>query len=186
MGGRNGADFQPLLTGVGEVVGVYRLGILFGQFNRGIQIKRSRLLSLDDVQGRDVIFVGGYLSNRNLTDILPRADVSFAFEEGVGTRLPASAPTPTPHPLSAEDGDCESIITLARGTLPHRSILVLAGTPPLCTQAAVESASSAGSVAALLSRLGPDGVSKPFKCYLKSRVARGVPLETTIVAVKRL
>ncbi len=184
--GGSGRISSPLLTGVGEVIGVYRLGVLLGQFNRSIQIKRSRLLSLDDVQGRDVIFVGGYLSNRNLTDILPRADVSFAFEEGVGTRLPASASTPTPHPLSAEDGDCESIITLTRGTLPRRSILVLAGTTTLCTQAAVEFTTREGSVASLMSRLGADGVTKPFKCHLESRVAKGVPLETTLVSVKRL
>lgn len=177
---------SPLLTGVGEVVGVSRLGVLLGQFNRNIQVKRSRLLSLDDVQGRDVIFVGGYLSNRNLPDILPRAAVSFASEEAVATPLPAEARTATPHPLVAEDGDCEAIVTLAYGSLPRRWILVLAGTTTLCTQAAVEFTSREGPVASLMSRLGPDGVTKPFKCYLQSRVARGVPLETTIVAVKRL
>lgn len=50
----------------------------------------------------------------------------------------------------------------------------------------MEFSSRPDSVASLVSRLGPDGVTRPFKCYLQSRVAKGVPLETTVVAVKRL
>jgi hypothetical protein len=87
-GGGAGQRHTDLATGVGEVVGVHQLGLLLGRLNRSIQVKRARLLSLDEVQERDVIFVGGWVSNPDMRNILPPADISLPGE-GSGGNTPS-------------------------------------------------------------------------------------------------
>jgi hypothetical protein len=64
--------------------------------------------------------------------------------------------------------------------------MILAGTTTFGTQAAVEYVCRQNSVHDLLSRLGVSrpGELKPFEALLHVKVARGVPVETELVAVR--
>jgi hypothetical protein len=69
---------------------------------------------------------------------------------------------------------------------PRESVLILAGTTTIGTQAAVEYICHEDSLARLLSRLNvsQNGEVKPFEVVLHVKVARGVPVESEIVAVR--
>ena len=73
------------------------------------------------------------------------------------------------------------------GMNPARSVLILAGTTTFGTQGAVEFVSRQNSVENLLSRLSVTkiGELKPFEALLRVKVARGVPVETELVAVRK-
>jgi hypothetical protein len=183
-------------TGVGEVLAVHNLDLLFGDLHRSIRVKRGSLFSLDDAKSNDLIFIGSPSENLSLLD-LP-ASKEFVFRivpdgprkgntEIVNVRpQPGEAAeylaTASNQPLTED----YAVITLARGLNPVHSVLILAGTTTLGTQAAVEYATRASSLDELLQRLGARSGAdmKPFEALLKVRVAKGVPVGSELVAVR--
>jgi hypothetical protein len=87
------------------------------------------------------------------------------------------------HAVLSED---YSVIALVRGLNPAKSVLILAGTTTIGTQAAVEYVCQQDSLEELLRRLPVDdtGVLKPFEVVLRVKVTRGVPVESEIVALR--
>jgi hypothetical protein len=184
-------------TGVGEVLGVHELDYLFDSLQQRIRIKRGSLLSLDDAKNNNLIFVGSPAENLTLLDIPGTQE--FIFQR------PSSGPRrgdlaivnvhPQPGEASAFFGtpsgvpliEDYAVIALAPGVNPERSIMILAGTTTIGTQAAVEYVCRQDSVAELLRRLGVSkaGELTPFEALLRVKVARGVPVETKIVAVRK-
>jgi hypothetical protein len=183
-------------TGVGEVLAVHSLDQAFGLLHRQIRVKRGSLFSLDDANNNDLIFVGSPSENLTLLDIPgteefvfrrvssgPRkgdlAIVNVHPETGEPTAFLASPSTST----LTED---YSVVALMPGLNPTRSILILAGTTTFGTQAAVEYVSRQNTVANLLPRLSVSetGRLKPFEALLHVKIARGVPVETNLVAVR--
>src|SRR5262249_51461348 len=45
-------------TGVGEVLAVHNLDLVFGALHRSLRVKRGSLFSLDDAKNNDLIFIG--------------------------------------------------------------------------------------------------------------------------------
>jgi hypothetical protein len=80
-----------------------------------------------------------------------------------------------------------AVIALLKGVNAGRSVLILAGTTTLGTQAAAEYVSRQSSVEELLLRLAVSntGEVQPFEALLKVKVIRGVPMETQLVALRR-
>jgi len=64
--------------------------------------------------------------------------------------------------------------------------LILAGTTTIGTQAAVEFVCSESTIKDLLSKLSVSNASelKPFEALIRVKVARGVPVESEIVALR--
>ncbi len=79
-----------------------------------------------------------------------------------------------------------SVVALVRGLNPAKSVLILAGTTTIGTQAAVEFVCQQNSLEEFLPRLqfGENGELKPFEAVLRVKVTRGVPVETEIVALR--
>ncbi len=79
-----------------------------------------------------------------------------------------------------------SVIALVRGLNPAKSVLILAGTTTIGTQAAVEFVCQQNSLEELLPRLqvSETGELKPFEAVLRVKVTRGVPVESEIVALR--
>jgi hypothetical protein len=79
-----------------------------------------------------------------------------------------------------------AVIALMHGMHPTESVLILAGITTMGTQAAVEYVCHEDSLSQLLTRLGvpPSGEVKPFEVVLHVKVARGVPIESEIVAIR--
>jgi hypothetical protein len=184
-------------TGVGEVLAVHNLDQVFGLLHRKIRVKRGSLFSLDDAQNNDLIFVGSPSENLTLLDIPGskefifqrlstgprRGDLAILNVHPQPGELAAAVASPSTSPLTED----YAIVALMPGMNPARSVLILAGTTTFGTQGAVEFVSRQNSVENLLSRLSVTkiGELKPFEALLRVKVARGVPVETELVAVRK-
>jgi hypothetical protein len=192
---RNIAIFDSY-TGVGEVLAVHDLDHLFGTLHRQIRVKRGSLFSLDDAKNNNLIFVGSPLENLTLLEIPGTQEFVF-HRVAVGPRKgdpeiinvhPQSGEpneflgTPSDEP-STED---YAVIALVHGLSPSQSVLILAGTTTLGTQAAVEFVCRQSSIEELLLRLpvSNTGQLKPFEAVLRVKVTRGVPVGTELIALR--
>ena len=79
-----------------------------------------------------------------------------------------------------------AVVCLVPGLTPDRAILILAGTTTFGTQGAVEFVSRPDSVEQLLKQLpgAGSGPIKPFEALVHVKIARGVPVETELVAAR--
>jgi len=183
-------------TGVGEVLAVHTLDRVFEPMRRELRVKRGSLFSLDDAKNNDLIFVGSPAENLTLREI-PNTQ-QFIFQRlGSGPRKgdlaiinvhpqPGEPPDFLGSPANAPLSEDYSVIALVRGLNPERSIMILAGTTTIGTQAAVEYVCDQNTLSEFLPRLNvaPGGDPKPFEAVLRVRVTRGVPVETKVVALR--
>jgi hypothetical protein len=194
-------DVQPKIldhyTGVGEVLAVHELDHVFATLHRQLRVKRGSLLSLDDVKNNDLIFVGSPAENLTLRDIPGTRE--FVFRRLTDGPREGDLAIVSLHPESGEPKeflgtpndlqltDDYSVIALVKGLNPARSVLILAGTTTLGTQAAVEYVCRQNFVEQLLLRLSvaPTGEVEPFEAVLHVKVTRGVPMESEIVALRK-
>ena len=192
-----GAPILDHYTGVGEVLAVHELDRVFALLHRRIRVKRGSLFSLDDAKNNNLIFIGSPVENLSLLEIPGTQE--FVFEQFVsGPRKGDHAiinkhpqpdegkeffATPSGVPL-AED---YALLGLVKGLNQGQSVLILAGNTTIGTQAAVEYVCRQSSLEELLLRLSvsPDGELKPFEAVIRAKVARGVPVETELVAIRK-
>jgi hypothetical protein len=183
-------------TGVGEVLAVHSLDQVFGVFRRHPRVKRGSLFSLDDAKNNDLIFLGSPSENLTLGEIPSTREFLFQrVREGprkgdlaIVNRhpQPGEAATFLASPSSPLTEDY-AVIGLVPGLAPERSVLILAGTTTFGTQAAAEYVSRVDSVEDLLAKLtgSKTGELKPFEAIVHVKVARGVPVESELVAVRK-
>ena len=184
-------------TGVGEVLAIHELDRTFGLLNQQIRVKRGSLLSLDDAKNNNLIFVGSPAENLTLRDIPGTQEFIFQRVEsgprkgdlGV-TNVHPQADEPRVFLASPSDTTLTedySVISLLRGLNPGRSVMILAGTTTIGTQAAVEYVCRQSSLEELLLRLSvsKNGEVKPFEAVLRVTVKRGVPVQTELVALRK-
>jgi hypothetical protein len=185
-------------TGVGEVLAIYDLDHVFRRLQRQIRVKRGSLFTLDDAQNNNLIFVGSPAENLTLLDIPSTHE--FIFQRvSAGPRTGDLAvfnvhpqpeeqkmflATPPGMPLTED----YAIIGLVPGMNPARSLLILAGTTTIGTQAAAEYVCRQNTLEQLLLRLSvsENGEMKPFEAVLQVKVARGVPVGTELVALRKV
>jgi hypothetical protein len=184
-------------TGVGEVLAVHELDHVFLLLNRELRVKRGSLFSLDDAKNNDLIFVGSPAENLTLLQIPGTREFVFRILDS-GPRkgdLAVVNVNPQPgepaislasaahHPITED----YAVVSLGPGLDPARSVLILAGTTTMGTQAAAEYVSHPDSLAELLRRLGVSKPAdlKPFEALLRVTVRQGVPVISEIVAVHR-
>ena len=81
-----------------------------------------------------------------------------------------------------------AVVALVKGINPEHSELILAGTTTIGTQAAVEYVTRENYLATLLQRLGVSDASQlsPFEAVIRVRVAKGVPVQSDLVALRKL
>jgi hypothetical protein len=192
-----GAVILDHYTGVGEVLAVHALDGVFAKLRQQIRVKRGSLFSLDDAKNNDLIFIGSPSENLTLLE-LPNTQQFIFNQITSGSRMgtmeiinvhPESGepkeflPT-TPDETLTED---YSIIALKRGLNPTHSVLILAGATTIGTQAAVEYVCLQNSLEELLLRLSVSnsGELKPFEAVIRVKVARGVPVGSELVALRK-
>ena len=183
-------------TGVGEVLAVHSLDGVFGLFHRQLRVKRGSLFSLDDAKNNDLIFLGSPSENLSLAEIPSTKE--FVFQRvGAGPRKGDLAIVNV-HPQTGEAKEFlasagpplvedYAVVSLVPGLAAERSVLILAGTTTFGTQAAAEYVSRLNSVEDLLTRVtgSKTGSLTPFEALLHIKVARGVPVEGELVAVRK-
>jgi hypothetical protein len=184
-------------TGVGEVLAVHQLDRVFGSLHRAVRVKRGSLFTLDDAKNHDLIFVGSPAENLTLREIPGTREFVFQrLTEGPRKGDLAIANVhPQPgepvsfvgSPATAPLSEDYSIVALMRGLDPAESVIILAGTTTMGTQAAVEFVCQQSSLESLLPRLErlESGEVGPFEALLRVKIARGVPVETSLVALRK-
>lgn len=185
-------------TGVGEVLAIHNLDLVFGSLHQSLRVKRGSLFSLDDAKNNDLIFIGSPSENLTLRDIPSTKEFVFARvpsgPHAGNLEIIATHPQPgerkefLPTPPLIPVTEDFAIIALVRGINPEHSELILAGNSTLGTQAAVEFVTRENYLATLLQSLGVGDSSqlKPFEALIQVRVAKGVPVESSLVAVRKL
>jgi len=183
-------------TGVGEVLAVHELDRVFDLFKKNIRVKRGTLFSLDDAKNNDLIFVGSPAENLTLLEI--PGTQQFVFQRITSGPRKGDLAIENLHPQADEPKlfmaspsnealtEDYAVIGLIHGLDPARSVLILAGTTTMGTQAAVEYVCHKDSLEELLLRLSVSktGEVKPFEAVLHVKVVRGVPVKTDLVALR--
>lgn len=193
----SGAYILDHYTGVGEVLAVHELDRVFGLLRRHIRVKRGSLFSLDDAKNNNLIFIGSPVENLSLLEIPGTQE--FVFEQftsgprkgdhAIINRHPQPDEgreffaTPSGMPLTED----YALLGLVKGMNQGQSVLILAGNTTIGTQAAVEYVCRQSSLEELLLRLSvsQNGDLKPFEAVIRAKVARGVPVETELVAIRK-
>ena len=184
-------------TGVGEVLAVHELDEVFRALHQRIRVKRGSLFSLDDAKNNDLIFIGSPSENLTLLEIPGTHE--FIFKQDDSGPRKGNMKIVNAHPQSGEPKEFlatasnqpltedYSVIALLRGLNPDRSVLILAGTTTIGTQAAVEFISRQNSLEQLLLRLSvsKSGELKPFEAVIREKVVRGVPVGAELVALRK-
>jgi hypothetical protein len=182
-------------TGVGEVLAIHALDDAFGALGRTILVKRGSLFTLDDVKDNNLIFVGSPSENLSLLDI-PNME-EFVFQRVASGKRQGDLSIFNKHPKAGEANaylaspsdapltEDYAVIGLVPGMGSGRYVMILAGTTTFGTQGAVEFVCRQGSVEKLLHEV-PDsaGLTRPFEALVRVKIARGVPVESELVAVR--
>lgn len=185
-------------TGVGEVLGIHSLDTAFAHLHRNVRVKRGYLFTLDDARNNDLIFIGSPSENLTLLDIpsthdfvfrrikeAPRAgNVEIVNQHPGAGEAAEFLASPSNEPLTEE----YAIVALVRGIDVSHTELILAGTTTIGTQAAVEFVTDASHLQALLNQLGAKNKEdvRPFESVIRVKVSKGVPVESTIVALHKI
>jgi hypothetical protein len=182
-------------TGVGEVLAVHELDEVFAHLHASLRVKRGSLFSLDDLKQNNLIFLGSPAENLTLRDI--PSTRHFVFQRvatgprkgdlAIATINPQrgeplqSLASPSDQALTED----YAVIGYKRGLESSRLVLIVAGTTTFGTQGAVEYLCHKETLEELLSKLDVKTVDelKPFEALLRVKISRGVPVETTLVAV---
>ena len=189
--------FEDVYTGTGEVMAVFYLTRMFGNLHSGFGVKRSRLVTIDDLNRHDLIFLGSTKENALLAGLpLPQ---DFVFEwpaqnPGVWTgRIVNLNTNPGEEGAYSVERDYKTgvvhtdyaLVSFLPGFAPNRKIVVLGGLTTLGTQAAAGYVSSPSSVADLISRLagkaGAGDAPAYFQAVLRVEIMRGDVLSVSYV-----
>jgi hypothetical protein len=188
----SGREVLDFYTGIGEVLGIHTLDRTFTLLNRSMRVKRGGLLSLDDVESNDVVYVGSPLENLPLRDVPGLQDFEFKLVDrgpnsGGGSLVNLAPRTgepkvflPSPLPLTED----YAVVALVPGLNPSRWALILAGTSTIGTQGAVEYVCREDTVRELLSQFGAasPGTRPLFEAVLDIQIKSGVPVRSRLVA----
>jgi hypothetical protein len=183
-------------TGVGEVLAIHALDDNFSALGRRIRVKRGSLFTLDEIQNNNLIFVGSPSENLSLLDIPGTKD--FVFQRvGSGERrgdlaianehpMPGEASLYLASPSNAPLIEDYAVVGLVPGIGSGRFVMILAGTTTFGTQGAVEFVCRKDSVEKLMREISKSspGTVKPFEALVRVKIARGVPVDSELVALR--
>lgn len=181
-------DYVDTYTGIGELTSVYTLTRLFDAHHSTFTLKRSLLVTWDEAQLRNLVFIGSRAENPSLRVLQPTTD--FTMIAG-----PDSAGVVNIHPLPGEPAVYSrperplttdyAILALQPGIRSDRRMLVFSGLTTFGTQAAVEYVCQPDTAALLLKKItGSKGEIRPFEAVLQTSIGGGVPMQTRLVTIR--
>jgi len=191
---------SPILdhyTGVGEVLAVHALDKVFSGLHQDLRVKRGSLFSLDDAKNNDLIFIGSPSENLTLLEI--PSTQQFVFKQLTTGIRAGNVSIVNVHPQSGEPNqylatpsdqpltEDYSVVALTKGLDQSHSVLILAGTTTIGTQAAVEYVCQQSTLEQLLTRLSVSHPAemRPFEAVIRVKVAKGVPVESDLIALRK-
>lgn len=191
----SGSTVYDHYTGVGEVLAIHDLDVAFSDLGRHVRVKRGSLFSLDDTRNANLIFVGSPSENLSLLDIPTSRE--FVFQRATSGPRKGDLEIVNQHPKPGEPASLMAspsgapmtedyaIVVFVPGATAARVVMILAGTTTFGTQGAVEFVSTPESVAKLMQKIpGAGNPMKPFEALLHVKIAREVPVDTELIAVR--
>jgi hypothetical protein len=185
---RQGVDpvdqLNDTYSGTGTVVAVHEITKLFARFGRSVSLKRGELLTWDEAQNANLIFVGAPAANLGLRELSPLTHFRFGDGDGAIENLEQAAGEEKSYFRSSFPYTSDyAVVAFVPGFRPERRIALLAGTTTYGTQAAAEFACREDQVAALLAKLGKSHPEQ-FEALLHVRITRGVPTKAELKLTK--
>ncbi len=182
------APYVDTYTGIGELNSVYRLTRLFDAQGRSFVLKRSLLVTWDEAQSRNLIFIGSWAENPSLRVLPTTTDFTMVAQPdqaGVVNHHPRSGEPAVylrpEHPLTRD----YAIVALLPGVQSGKHILLFSGLTTYGTQAAVEFFCNPDSATTILAQISrPGGDLRPFEAVLETTIAGGVPMQTRLVTIR--
>jgi hypothetical protein len=188
-------------TGIGEVMGVYFLGDFFARVKHPYRVKRSLLLTWDDLKTQNLVVLGSPAENFFLRDLPQQQDFIFRPLKdekqqdtfGVVNLKPRANEQKTY--LAKQEGPSRSqlsedyaVISSLPGLTAGRRMLILAGITTMGTQAAAEYVTRADYVKDLIAHLNtappgePPRLPSSYQLLVKVKITGGVPVQVSYVA----
>ena len=187
-------------TGVGEVMGVFSLSNLFSKTNHAFKVKRSLLLTWDDLKSTENIVILGSPAENLFLRQLPQ-DQDFVFRIAKGENQEDKFGIVNLRPKRGEESvylnkddaistseisEDYAVISLLKGLETNHRLLILAGITTFGTQAAAEYVSNPEYMKDLVTHLkaGPGGsgaIPSYFQVLIRVRINGGVPVHTDYV-----
>lgn len=188
------ADSNDTYSGTGTVMAVAELSKLFSLAGRPPRLKRAELLTWDEANDADVVFVGAPEANSRLGELAPLHHFKFKssreeprFGTGGIINLHPGAEEESIYFGSGQPYTFDyAVIALLPNLHPERKVLILAGTNTYGCQAAAGFLTRPDLLAELYRRLGvPKGRKLPdFEALLKVNVSGGVPMKAEVLMVR--
>lgn len=181
-------NYVDSYTGIGELTSVYDLTRLFDSYHASFILKRSLLVTWDEAQMKNLIFIGSRAENPSLRVLQSTTDFTMMTE-------PGSAGFINHHPLPGEPQIYTrperpltkdyAILALMPGVQPGKHMLIFSGLTTFGSQAAVEYVCHPETAAELLQKITtPKGEVRPFEALLETTIGGGVPLQTHLVTIR--
>jgi hypothetical protein len=188
-------------TGIGEVMGVYFLGDFFARVRHPYRVKRSLLLTWDDLKTQNLVVLGSPAENFFLRDLPQQQDFIFRPLKdekqqdtfGVVNLKPRAGEQKVY--LAKQEGPSRSqlsedyaVISSLPGLTAGRRMLILAGITTMGTQAAAEYVTRADYVKDLIAHLNtappgePPRLPSSYQLLVKVKITGGVPVQVSYVA----
>jgi hypothetical protein len=181
-------NYVDTYTGIGELASVYTLTRLFDAHQSQFILKRSLLMTWDEAQSKNLIFIGSTAENPSLRVLQPTKDFTMMAIPGSAGIVNHNPKPGEPALYSRPERPLKvdyAILALLPGVQPNQRVLIFSGLTTFGTQAAVDFVSQPDTVAELLRRItGPNGEIRPFEAVLETTIGGGVPLETQLVTIR--
>lgn len=182
-----GTSYVDTYTGIGELASVYNITRLFDAHHSNFILKRSLLVTWDEAESRNLVFIGSPAENTSLRALPAMRDftmVATSDSSGVVNHNPAAGEqalySRPEHPLTTD----YAILALVPGMHPDKQMLIFSGLTTFGTQGAVDYVCQPETAAELLKKItGPKGEIRPFEAVLETTIRGGVPIQTRLVTI---
>lgn len=177
-------------TGIGEAIGVYRITDLFRGRGSSVTLKQSRNLTAEDLKDRNLIMLGGVMSNV-WSGKLPVSE-DFYFTSGVTLANRNPQPGEQSEYRSRFDErtgeilEDYALVTVKPAAQSKNTFMVLEGIRSVGTGAAAELVTSKSYLAEVNRRLQQLGQSRYYQILLKVGVENQVLTTITILAIHEI
>ncbi len=188
------ADRNDTYSGTGTVMAVAQLSELFALAGRQPRLKRAELLTWDEAQDANLVFVGAPDANSRLRELAPLQH--FRFKSGDEEPRFGLGGIVNVHPVSGEEpiyfGSGRpytydyAVVALLPNLHQGRKVVIIAGTNTYGCQGAMDFITRADLLPELYGRLGisKGGKLPDFEALLKVDISGGVPIQPRLVAVR--
>ncbi|MBO0862772.1 MAG: hypothetical protein J2P21_30605 [Chloracidobacterium sp.] len=194
-----------LYTGIGEVMGSYFLGDFFARLGHASRVKRSLLMTWEDLKTENIVVLGSPAENFFLRDLPQKQDFIFKpmlddnGKKTFGIINANQQPGEQRRYLAKQDGPSRSqisedyaVVSLLQGLDGKKRMLILAGITTHGTQAAVEYVTRPDYIRDLVKNLNTAQAGAPpklpvnFQALVRVKVNGGVPVQVSYVTHHRL